>query len=700
MREGSSTGNFAGLITYVGFVFSAVSLLYWINPNLRVFGLLVQPGLVAIGVFTAFSGVISLYGFRPFLAGDSVRAGTTFWIASAVAWCAFIAAATIPAEQTWSYLGSGTSVIVVSMILAWRIHVAAYVLLAVMVGVVATQVFHDSWLGFGAFVFVASGMAACNYVYLLVSDHRLEAKRLLGRLRRNQPVGHQRISLWTLCRAFIIWLPALGLVYGGWLLHEQFQSELKRALYESKTITIEGRPELTDRVIDQRNVEEDWIQNLNLAEFQEKKHFNQKVQAGFAEAEMLAKMSKDELREKLEENKPNAVPDSPCDKLVARIKGIRLGSMRTGCRNAFSVGNVKMQQRYAALEMRLNKIAADAVENGHAESEDKQRELLLKGEQLISEEYEAYRLGVRRVGQLAEVTKYLGWAALIGALLAGYQMVLGRLLFDANDPSASFQLSDGEPQPFEFTISTPVGSTPAEGSKSKKEVLNLKDLVWGDETKRKKYWYATYQVTRHSSRMDTRLPQPLNCLLQRLFSNRLFLTRIDPSQTYPTYEWRGSERIRIDKSREPVLSVRGDAHLVAIKLKINQEVHFFMRDLVAFSDDVQLRSIYSTHVAGELLALGTFQSVAIGEGYLVLKSDGMDVASSTDEPTPASRLLAWDRRTKFCLDQTLGWKGAWIDDPNLQLLLRVESAVLDEGTEYFRFPSKVWRLLRYLFLPF
>lgn len=75
----------------------------------------------------------------------------------------------------------------------------------------------------------------------------------------------------------------------------------------------------------------------------------------------------------------------------------------------------------------------------------------------------------------------------------------------------------------------------------------------------------------------------------------------------------------------PVISSPGDLKLVRFYIEESQDLVFHVRDLLAFTSGVRLRSIYTAHVAAHFLGLGSFYSVASGPGYVVLLSEGARV---------------------------------------------------------------------------
>lgn len=179
-------------------------------------------------------------------------------------------------------------------------------------------------------------------------------------------------------------------------------------------------------------------------------------------------------------------------------------------------------------------------------------------------------------------------------------------------------------------------------------------------------------------------------IIQRLLAQRYAMTKVDlrPGKGY------GKE--------SPIVAAPTNRAFVVIKVSGCQKVHFKVQDLVAASGGIELESIYSTHFGANLLGLGSFHTLATGEGTLILQTYDMGILDGGDGHVAApGQLLAWDNNQHFALGQRLGFMGLWFNPPALILSAPKGATLLDQGrSEAMGFFRHLWSLLRYMFLPF
>jgi len=139
-----------------------------------------------------------------------------------------------------------------------------------------------------------------------------------------------------------------------------------------------------------------------------------------------------------------------------------------------------------------------------------------------------------------------------------------------------------------------------------------------------------------------------------------------------------------------------------------------MRDLAAFTANVRLKSVFTTHVGASVLGIGRFYSVACvapkwwsrgfdpaSSGTIVLKATGAVLTGlSAGSQAPPHTLLAWDQSTEFSIAQELSLVGVWFAPPDVKA--HSECSSLKHGVPDSPLAPLLncGKLLRYLFLPF
>ena len=270
---------------------------------------------------------------------------------------------------------------------------------------------------------------------------------------------------------------------------------------------------------------------------------------------------------------------------------------------------------------------------------------------------------------------------LVGAGFLGLLAYLfGRASFDRKK-GVAFSLKSG---PLSSGKSPAVSALSCEVHDSL--ALDTTQLV-GGRTRREEAWYVSFDAARHGNRTHMRLhlPQWRACFFRRLFTKRLLLTRvpIGPNSAVP-----------------PTISAPGDLQLVDCVVDQGREIVFKMGELIAFSQGVKLRSIYSMHVATELFGLGAFYCVAAGEGRLVLSSQGRDVrVAQKGHCLPSGQLVLWDHSAPFRIAQQPTQCGVWLNTPSL-VTVADGVTIFDEGRPGDpRIVKQIWRLLRFAASP-
>ena len=312
-------------------------------------------------------------------------------------------------------------------------------------------------------------------------------------------------------------------------------------------------------------------------------------------------------------------------------------------------------------------------------------ELQRVGKEVLHDTYQNYRRLAGAIFALLFALSVVSFVVLASAIVGGFNLVLGRLVFDPRltqeDKSSQTKIT--------FRLN------PEDGDAEALNFESVDDLKLRDEKRNVETWFVSFYATRMGAGTHMRLsvPQPSALFFQRLLTGRLLMTRVDVSVV--TKQESG-------EPHNPRISAPGDLKVVCINVKRGQEVVFHVGEMLAFSDGISLQSIYTAHVAAHLLGLGSFYSVAAGEGYLVLLSEGARVRKVNKWLSlPPDSLLAWDRRTEFSLAQEVTLAGVWFNDPSVISNSGFGAGIVDEGRAgspglFNRF----LRLVRYLFMPF
>lgn len=602
------------------------------------------------------------------------------WLALGAALVALGVVNPVGLDDNLGLLAGTVVLLLLTQVFAFRVGMLPYLVLCAAVGVVAYRVTLDVGSSIAAFFISCALLAVCNYFAQLILDHLPEAARIRERAKSKQLPSRYVI------RILAVWSPAIMLVVLGAMIHSHIQDEGKRVVYKEGLV-----PRLVEPVnspVEERSIEADLIEQTIQAEKRDKSEFEQALREAGSSSRGGADASQAAIKVYLQSKRPKPFNNSKCSKF--RIK--RVGSFGSPCRGIINSASDTVKKRYQQTENEINEAVIRRNVQFQNDSIRAEQAILDDGINAIASQYEYQRKGIHFGFLVAEFLKYLGLVALAGAIVAGLQMAIGRVLYDSKGSTGSknyFQFVSGTPKHLNWTVSR----RPQEGNPAELEVvddfLKLNELVPPKDSTLK--WYVALQVdaTGEGAKEDLCIPQPASCLLQRFATLKWVLTAV---------EWEENR----DATRYPdvTLSIEGDSHLIAIRLREGQQVGFRVSDLGGFTDGVSLRSIYSTHAGGEILGLGSFHSFAEGDGYLLLISEGMGVGDDSGGSLRPHKLLAWDRKQKFALDQASKIGKMWINTPSLVLSPKANTYLFDQSGARPKFLQRAWRLLRYLFLPF
>ncbi|WP_155914741.1 hypothetical protein [Asticcacaulis sp. AC460] len=531
--------------------------------------------------------------------------------------------------------------------------------------------------GFGGLIFIA------NYLVQLVLDHQHEWRRLKS-LFANLP--RKKIA----ALAFILWLPSAALVLAGLVINWQIQTRLVEALYAGKLIDL-APADYTDPS-GRTGIEKDTYFTIDSREKRTQERFNADLTAAQANGDHKLSQFPGIFSSVLEVARPPQIDRYKACKganVPIRILGKKLNiGFKTICRSMIGSIEAMIMASYERNRRAAELFASDEIKKIRQAGADGVSAISTIGSNAIHKTYENYRNLAGVVFTLLLVLSLISYVLLATALIGSFNIVLGRLLFDANlkvrdDTNsllATFRLDPqpGDAIPLKYSLS---------------DEINLKKISQDHEGVNS--WFVSLDAMRvgAGAHMCLSLPCPIFSIPQRLVSRRYFMSRIDVA----------SKAVRqAPDAHAPVISMKGDLKLVCIEIVEGQEVVFHVGQLLAFTNGVRLQSIYTAHLSTHLVGLGSFYSIARGSGFLVLVPEGADVMKvSKGLAAPPATLLAWDRRTEFRLAQETSVMGIWLNEPSVVSESVRGAVILDQGAGgKTGLLGRLWHLFRYLFMPF
>lgn len=655
--QGSVSGRVFYLAAIIaGFVSGAFSIILAIESSLDQSGL--PPSGVVAMLFVG-AGILSL------VTGHWPSFRVVFLASAATAYLSMTASQ----SDVIRMVGPFFVATVFAMLATFRVHAIWYLLFASSIGLVVGDAVGSVGSAVGAALTTSIALALCNYLTKLVLDHRHEIRQIPSFIQGVRPT--------LILTMLLIWSPAVFLAAVGWMLNDAIQNQVREALYAGELIMPD--PEMSDQHGASRDIQADIIYTINQHERVALLAYETSIQEGSVKVDDSLSAVQKGVASVIDAQRPTGIDEhAACAHAAFRLKfgiKIRLGTL---CRGIVRAVESAIDSTYRKGEARINAMTSARVAELRAAKSQTEVQAREDGVRFIQDTYEGYRASARLSLLALKVARYIGYIMLVGALVAALQLALGRVMFDL--PADS--LKKGHANGMTFQLSS-------EGIAEGLDWSAANEVKLIDHGGRGRTWYASFRVARAGNGTEqwVRVPHVFECSLQRAFTGRLLLTRIDVPKT---------------GASTPILSVPGDLKLVCIDIQKGQEINFRMSDLIAFSDGVRLRSVYSTHVGAQLLGLASFYSVATGDGTIVLESEGEGVArAKRGMSVPATRLLAWDRRHEFSLAQRLSVFGVWLNEPSLRILSESGAAVLDESRPTrMRFARRLWSVSRYLFLPF
>ncbi len=570
------------------------------------------------------------------------------------------------------------------MLIAYRaplINYAGLVLATTMLVGIATQLVSIAVVWCVGF---AGLLISLNYGVQLFLDHEREARLIFLLKQARKRLANRQV--------FQMLVPPVLLLGIGLVAHQEIQNHLLNAAYADPEPGA-GRLALVDKncrvgPIDAQQLERDIECTINEREKVILAAADAYIQSASSELLAASKAGPEKLAAQLQALRPPTIDTySACDGFQVDLKFDSL-TFRSPCRTLINHINEALTRSHAKMTARINSTTATSAKQFAAEVKGGTDDFRKATEAEIRASMAQLRAANRHAFVAAQLLNVLSWVIMLVSLVAAYQMLLARVLFDV-------QMTDSErAQGLTFKLA---GDRDAQAlSYTHSHVLVLSHDITGPTR-----WFVSLRMARKGpgTAMNVHIPQPTTSVFQRILANNYILTAID----IPGVDPDGAQ-----------ISVAGDHKLVRVKLKPGQRVCFRTQDLVAFTEQVRLSARYSTHAGGSLLGLGPFYTVAEGVanpadvsdgeshgGYVVFRSEGLQVSKSeVNGSTPVSNLLVWDEAQAFSLDQHLNPVGVWVNQPSLVTRSTAGSALLDEG-QPGRWPilSRIGQLFRYVLLP-
>jgi len=625
----------------------------------------------------------------------------------------------------WSSTNDATSLLLIALgvlvltVSVFRVPVVCYVGAATVIGLVVGSHTLSIYFGILAGLAVLITWVILNYAAQLLLDHDAE-------LAQYWTLGSKRKLLAALVTGYLL-IPVFILVALGYSLHTELQRQLLEIAY-SPALVIEGEPLIPANCHHQLSTASALESAIVDCTIPTRTKMTQEtidkwIVNSSSEAQSVLTTGPERIAAVLERMQPKQIDGrAACSGFMYKNRFVSF-SFTSPCRALVEHINDVMTGTHRRTSAKIIEEINKSADRGHFAIQGNEAIVREEAQEAINEYYIELTKAVHATFTAVAIIGMLSLAVLCISLFAAFQMMLGRVLF--HDPRfirfagtrttdivlvaiaiAAFSLLLGLSLSVfalmmlmsilgclifyragisEFGASMTFKLRPDKASNIEKSRTD--SLLLSAGSPGPIVWYIRLSVARRGDDTAQRasIPQIGRCIFNRIFSGAYVLTRVE---AHP-----GSSA---------TISMAGDTKLVRVKIKEAQAVCFRMSDLVAFTSDVKLRARYNTHIGTHLLGLGTIYSVAEGSGFLVLRSEGSKVSDlQPNESTPASNLLVWDEGHAFALDQRLGMIGLWVNPPSLVSRESVNgAAILDEGApERFPILSRIWSLIRYLFLP-
>ena len=181
-------------------------------------------------------------------------------------------------------------------------------------------------------------------------------------------------------------------------------------------------------------------------------------------------------------------------------------------------------------------------------------------------------------------------------------------------------------------------------------------------------------------------PQPLSCIVSRLFGGAYFLSVAD----------------RKGEGAGPVVFKTGNIReFVEWELAPGEEVIFHFKDFIAMEDSVRLSTFVSFKLSTLLLGRLLFRR-ATGPGRLILRTAGpAETSAETDThlSKPTYRLVCWNRGARFKLDVEKGFVDIYFSTVHLRKEHGSHAVFVAEDNEEKTYGTGAARFIKHFLLP-
>ena len=246
---------------------------------------------------------------------------------------------------------------------------------------------------------------------------------------------------------------------------------------------------------------------------------------------------------------------------------------------------------------------------------------------------EQTRKMVNRVFQLSKAIHIIFMAWLIIIAIKSFLYVFSRVIFDKS--------TDIHVDLLEHEDEAKQGS-----------VKHLQEVMIAGDYPYSLYYKSNYQPLGPAPRFS--IPQWRSSLLSRIRFGAWSMNRVDMPL--------GSERGLTFNAIEA-------EYLVDWEMKEGEEVIFSYGNFVAMNENIELRTVISLRVATMLMGRFIFHTARCkgGPGRLILRTRGKPAtAEQVRQSIPASRLIAWNRYSRFSVDSHLTRADIFLNGFNLR----------------------------------
>lgn len=444
---------------------------------------------------------------------------------------------------------------------------------------------------------------------------------------------------------------------GLWL-HFAIESAVENTLYDARIVITPPPPETVSQ--------EEWGREFRRdLDYTVDSHFN-RSQAEVDRAVSSMKLQSGELKETFPDDVAAEYNDMVPERLVDPDSCTGLTSPL--CRGVLDLVNegfdrFRTRQR-ENLRGKATEIAGDADRTTQKKLDDVQAEFSA----VIANTRRAVKAIIRNSFRLAGFVNLLLNFILLFAVIKSILIVLARVIFKKeNALFVSVSEFDGRMAKGDIRV-------PREAHK------------YSIPKSRKAVWYNNTRVDWSGPEQQKAVPQWRSCALARFSTGTYLMNRMKMGQP---------------DSTGAIFSTGRDNQFVEWTLKKNEEVIFDFGYLVAMTDTVKIKTVFSLKLSTLLLGK-IFYSCATGPGKLVLMTGGDAIAGKTRHaglPVAASRLVAWHRQARFEILANLSMIDTYTSEVSIQKR-PADLIVINSRSKSYGTFGQLWRFIKVFIMPF